>query len=58
MTVETSPSDESTDCTETGQRVLVVDDSVFFRQLLEDILSEAGYLVEAVASGEAALAST
>ena len=36
--------------------ILVVDDDLFFRRLLEDILAEEGdYRVETVASGEAAL---
>jgi len=36
--------------------ILVVDDDLFFRRLLEDILAEEGvYLVETAASGEAAL---
>ncbi len=33
--------------------ILVVDEELFFRRLYDDILTEEGYLVEAVATGEA-----
>jgi len=39
-----------------GRRVLVVDDSAFFRNLLTPLLSVAGYEVTAVEGGEQALA--
>ncbi|ORJ57092.1 GGDEF domain-containing response regulator [Geothermobacter hydrogeniphilus] len=38
-----------------GPTVLVVDDELFFRRLYAEILTEDGYLVETVESGDAAL---
>ena len=40
-----------------GARILVCDDAPFFRTMLDDILGSAGFTVESVDSGEAALRS-
>jgi predicted Zn finger-like uncharacterized protein len=37
------------------ERILVCDDALFFRTMLEEMLTEAGYTVELAASGEEAL---
>ncbi len=37
------------------ERILVCDDALFFRTMLEEMLTEAGYAVELAASGEEAL---
>ena len=39
------------------RRVLVCDDALFFRTMVADVLQEAGFTVEAVGDGEAALES-
>lgn len=42
---------------EGGKRVLVCDDAPFFRAMIQDILSEAGFAVETASNGEEALAA-
>lgn len=49
-------SNEETLAVTRGRRLLVVDDSAFFRNLLTPLLSVAGYEVTAVEGGEQALA--
>src|SRR3546814_12826325 len=49
-------SNEETLAVTRGRRLLVVDDSAFFRNLLTPLLSVAGYAVPAVEGGEPALA--
>src|SRR3546814_2816062 len=49
-------SNEETLAVTRGRRLLVVDDSAFFRNLLTPLLSVAGYEVTAVEGGEQAMA--
>ena len=57
MTVEVEGAREERTGDGTGQRLLVVDDSDFFRQLLEETLTAAGFEVTTSPDAEEALAT-
>ncbi|HYL98641.1 MAG TPA: response regulator, partial [Blastocatellia bacterium] len=53
---ETSPSDAGPSTSKGGKTILVIEDEAAVRQLVRDILTQAGYVVAEASSGKEALA--